>query len=115
MASINGFYAGFFTGSGGNGISLFILRDGLLVGADAGPVLFDGRYNANADGSYSGSVKVSIPAGVTVVQGQTAPQGGSSYEVNINLAADFLSRPYFEVQTPLGRVNVRLQKLRELE
>lgn len=85
-----------------------------MAGADMGGVLFDGTYSAAEDGGFVGSVKVKVPAGVTVIQGVTAPPAGLTYEVPLRMPANFLSEPYFEITTPLGKVNARLQKMRDI-
>ncbi|TIX89157.1 hypothetical protein [Rhizobium sp. P44RR-XXIV] len=111
--SIDGFYAGYMTAAGGSGVALFILKEGALIGVDLGGVQFDGAYDLKSDGSYGGKVKVTVPPGVTIIQGITAPPTGMAYEVDLKLSATFLTDPYFEIVTPIGKVNARLQKLRD--
>ena len=111
---LDGIYAGYMAGTGGNGLALFTLMGGVLVGADMGGVIFDGAYSEDPDGGFSGSVVVKVPAGVTVIQGVTAPPQGLRYEVPLRMPTNFLAEPYFEITTPLGKINARLQKLRDL-
>lgn len=111
--SLDGFYAGYMTAAGGSGVALFILKDGILVGADMGGVQFDGSYSPGMDGDFTGTVTVKVPAGVTVIQGVTAPPAGLRYEVALRLPGDFATEPFIEITTPLGKVNARLQKLRD--
>lgn len=103
------------TAAGGSGLALFLLRAGVLVGADLGGVQFDGTYEQDKEGVYTGSVVVRVPAGVTVIQGVTAPPAGLKYEVPLRLPANFAEEPFIEITTPLGKVNARLQKLRGVE
>jgi hypothetical protein len=111
----NGIYAGFMTATtGASGMALFVLSNGVLSGADLGGVTFDGDYTVNQNGDAEGSVKVQVPEGITVIQGVTAPPGGLKYEVPILLPAQSKDYPFFLISTPLGKVNVRLQKLRAL-
>lgn len=112
--SINGFYAGYMTGVGGSGVAIFTFKDGVIVGADMGGVLFDGTYAPNEQGQLVGQVLVNVPEGVTVIQGITAPAGGLRYEVDLALSPDFLTEPYIKIKTPIGNINARLQKLRDL-
>lgn len=112
--SINGFYTGYMSGVGGNGVALFVFRDGAIVGADMGGVQFDGQYTQNENGAYEGTVAVSVPPGVTVIQGVTAPPAGLRYEVPLSIPQDFVHSPYIEISTPLGAVNARLSKIRDL-
>ena len=111
---LSGIYAGYMAAAGGQGMALFVFNSGVIAGADMGGVQFDGSYRTNDDGTFTGTVDVKIPAGVTVIQGVTAPPAGLQYQVPLSMPADFISQPYFELTTPLGRVNVRLQKLRDL-
>lgn len=111
--SIDGYYAGYMTGVGGSGVAIFSFRDGIIVGADMGGVLFDGDYASNATGQFIGKVTVKVPEGVTVIQGITAPPGGLEYSVDLRLSQDFLSEPFIEISTPIGKINARLQKLRD--
>lgn len=112
--SINGFYAGYMTGVGGSGVAIFAFQNGVIVGADMGGVLFDGSYAPDDEGSLVGRVVVNVPEGVTVIQGVTAPAGGLRYEVDLALSPDFLTEPYIKIKTPIGSINARLQKLRDL-
>lgn len=111
--NINGFYTAFMSGIGGNGIAIFTFKDGIIIGADMGGVLFDGNYAPNETGQFIGKIIVKVPQGVTIIQGHTAPLGGMQYEVDLKLNPTFLSEPYFEIVTPIGNVNARLQKLRD--
>lgn len=112
--SISGFYTGYFAGSAGNGLALFVMRDGVLVGADVGGVQFDGNYAETNDGKLAGTVSVTVPPNATIVQGVTAPPQGMKYEVSISIPANFVDHPYIELVTPFGRVNVRMVKMREI-
>ena len=112
-SELNGFYAGFFSGAGGEGLALFIIKDGVIAGTDAGGVLFDGTYAAIESG-WSGPVKVKAPANVTLVQGVTTGPAGLEYEVPIFLPKNFLAEPYLSAQTPLGPVNFKLKRIRDV-
>ena len=112
---LDGFYVGYFTGLGGSGQALFILRQGVLVGADPLGVRFDGTYALNKDGSnYVGAVMVAAPPNGQLVQGVNSGPAGLSYEVPLALPADFISSSFLSLDTPLGPVNVRLELLRTL-
>ncbi len=112
--TIDGFYVGYMTAAGGNGMAIFVFKEGVLVGSDMGGVLFDGAYAQTTSGEYQGTVSVQVPGGVTVIQGVTAPPAGLRYDVPLSMPADFLNQPFIGITTPLGKVNVKLQKLRDL-
>ena len=112
---LDGFYVGYMTGKG-YGVVLFVFRGNTIVGVDAGGVKFDGKYTFNSENSlYSGEVTVSAPPNSELVQGiQTGP-AGITYKVPFSMPENFLNEPYIKVETPFGSVNVRLEKLRDLD
>lgn len=111
---MNGFYAGYFAGGAGNGLAMFVIVDGKISGADMAGVSFDGDFSENKESQLAGTVSVRVPPGVTVVQGITAPAQGLKYEVPFIFPKKFDEEPFLELRTPLGNVNVRLQKVRDL-
>lgn len=112
---LDGFYSGFMTSASGHGLVLFVFRNGVVVGVDAGGVRFDGTYRFDeAAHQFVGQMIVSVPPNTTLIQGATSGPEGMTYEVPFNLPHDFLSQPFIPVKTPLGSVNVRLEKVRDL-
>lgn len=115
FAELNGFYAGYMSGSAEQGLAVFIFCNGALVGADFAGTRFDGRVKSKSDdGSYECNVSVSLPPGGQTIQGVPTGPNGLDYNVTFTLPGDFSARPFFHVETPLGGVNVRLQKVRDL-
>lgn len=112
MSEIEGFYACFMSGTEGNGFAMFVFKDGQIAGSDALGVLFDGNYNSNDGNGYSVSIKVSIPKNGQVIQGVTAGPEGMTYTVDFELPKSFLEDDFVAIQTPLGAINFRLQKIR---
>jgi hypothetical protein len=111
---LDGFYVGYMTGVG-YGVVLFAFKDDFIIGVDAGGVRFDGKYSKAADlQSYVGKITVTAPANINLVQGVNTGASGLTYEVEFSMPEDFLSRPYISVSTPIGPVNVKLEKLRDL-
>lgn len=113
--SWEGFYSGYMSGSDGQGFAMFIFANGAIAGADPLGVKFDGNYEIQADGSLAGKVTVSVPAGGTVIQGASAGPAGIKYEVVISFSPNAFVLDFVKLETPLGPVNLRLVKLRELE
>ncbi len=111
----NGFYASYMSGSDGQGFAMFVFSNGTIVGADPLGVKFDGVYQTSDDGSLTGKVTVSVPPGGTVIQGASAGPGGLTYEVPISLAPNAFSLDYLKLETPLGPVNLRMVKLRDVD
>lgn len=112
---IDGFYLGYMSAVGGYSVVLFVFKDNVIVGADAGGVKFDGAYTLNPDsGSYNGSIKVTAPANITLVQGKTTGEDGLTYNVNFSMPENFLNQPFITIATPYGSVNVKLEKIRDM-
>lgn len=114
MAAIDGIYAGYMTGAEVNGFATFVFLKGIISGVDPLGVMFDGTYTAHAEG-YTVSVTVKIPSGGTVIQGASAGPDGISYNVQLQFSADFAEQDFIRIDTPLGAVNLRLKKIRDLE
>jgi hypothetical protein len=109
---MDGFYAGYFTGTGGNGIAMFVLQNGVIVGVDAMGVKFDGNYEAVENG-FRLKVKISAPAGGTLVQGMSTGSTGLTYEIDTIIPGTLDSIPYLTIPTPFGPVNSKFKKLRD--
>lgn len=111
---VDGFYVAFVTGTGGQGIALFVFRDGVVVGSDMAGVKYDGSYRL-IDGGLGLEVtaRVRAPGGVNLVQGRVTPPEGYSYSLTIRVPLGEESS-FFRVETPLGPVNAKLVKLRGL-
>jgi hypothetical protein len=112
--TIDGIYAAYMTGSDGQGFGMFVFLGGVLSGADPLGVRFDGDYAEASDGSVTGTVTVTVPPDGTVIQGVSTGSSSMTYQVPLSLGADFATVPYFSLVTPLGTVNIKLEKLKDL-
>jgi hypothetical protein len=112
--AIDGIYAAYMTGTGGQGFGMFVFQGGVLSGADPLGVKFDGTYKSSDDGKISGTIKVTVPPEGTVVQGVSVGSSPLTYEVPLLLESDLQAMGVFRLDTPLGPVNVKLEKLRGL-
>lgn len=109
---MEGFYVGYFTGEAGNGLAMFTLLKGVIVGVDAQGVCFDGNYEP-AEKGYKVLVKISAPPGGTLVQGVSTGTMGLKYEVETTIPGALETVPYLTIPTPFGAVNVKFKKLRD--
>lgn len=109
-----GFYATYMSASDGQGFAMFVFSNNVIVGADPLGVKFDGTYEACDDGSLVGRVTVTVPPGGTVIQGASAGPNGMTYEVPISFEAGAFSLDFVKLETPLGPVNIRMNKLRDV-
>jgi hypothetical protein len=112
--TMDGIYAAYMTGTDGQGFAMFVFHNGILSGADPLGVRFDGMYQSTEDGKISATIKVTVPPEGTVVQGVSVGSSPLIYEVPLLLEADLESVGVFRLDTPLGPVNVKLEKLRGL-
>lgn len=112
MTTWDGFYAGYMHSSGGQGFAMFVFREGVIAGADPLGVEFDGHYAVREDGSMAGHVSVVVPPNTTLIQGVTTGASGMKYDVPIDLPSGAFEAPFVRLDTPLGPVNLRMQKLR---
>lgn len=91
---------------------MFILSNGILIGADPLGVLFDGSYVPDANGGFTGTVTVKAPPNGELVQGVTTGPDGLVYEVGVEIPPDFEAKAFITLTTPLGPVNFILKRLR---
>lgn len=110
----NGIYAVYMTGVEGQGFAMMLFQNGVLTGADPLGVLFDGKYEVADDQSLDGMLRVTVPGGATTIQGASFGPDGFAYEVHLHIEDVARKGGYFNVVTPLGNVNVRLELLRAL-
>lgn len=112
---MDGFYVGYMTAVDGYGVVLFVFKGEKIVGADAGGVKFDGTFKQEqVTGVYEGSIVVSAPPNIKLVQGVETGPTGLKYEVPFTMPSNFLAAPFITVSTPFGTVNVKLEKLRDM-
>lgn len=110
---LDGFYALYYTGSVSSGFAMIVLRSGIVTGADAGGGLYDGNYAVNADKrTIEGTLKLTTPAGVSLVTGAPANQYASSQEIPFSFPAE-LNEQTVPIQTPTGPVNLKFKKIRD--
>ena len=106
-------YAGYMTASSGSSMGLFYLGDGILAGVDISGMKYDGTYELQLDGSYKGSLKYMIPSNTTVITGQSATED-TQVVMPLILPAEFWDGKVVRIETPLGLVNGRFEKIKDL-
>jgi hypothetical protein len=113
-SQIDGFYAAYFTSREMNGFAILAMRNGMIAGADQSGTLFDGQYQLTSTGSHDGQVTVNLPANGNSIQGVKTGSDGMSYTTEMSLPTDFLQRQFVRLDTPLGPVNMKLVRLRDI-
>lgn len=108
---MQGFYAFYYTGVSGFGHAVLIINDGIVTGADATGGVYDGRYTVGDGGEFEIEVTLTVPAGATLVTGQTLTDEFSK-TISAKLRAGFADGQPVPVQTPMGPVNAIFKKVR---
>jgi hypothetical protein len=112
---VDGIYTMTYLGASGDwGMGMLVLRQGIVVGADAVGGLYDGRYIETPD-SLNVEMAMTVPAGVTLVQG--TPARPTAYQVPFNVTipkASLEKSTPILVQLPPGPVNLIVKRIRAL-
>tara|TARA_Y100001001_G_C7843981_1_gene251649 strand:- start:133 stop:507 length:375 start_codon:yes stop_codon:yes gene_type:complete len=113
--SFEGIYAAYFAGKLGNSLGMFIFRDGEVSGADYGGGVYDGHYEVNQDGkTYSIDVTFVLPSESQSITGAKADSGPLKMDTHFTLPRNIDPDTVHELRTPIGPINARFQKIREI-
>jgi hypothetical protein len=107
-------YVAYLTGVAGQSIGLFYIGDGIIAGVDAGTMQYNGAYVANKDGSMEGAVEYVIPGGTPLITGAPASLTPTRVTVKLALPKGFDDGRVVAIETPLGPVNAKFEKLRDI-
>lgn len=107
-------YAAYFTGAIGVSLGLFIVGDGIISGVDAGGIKYDGTLTTMEDQSLKGAVRFTLSPGQQLITGAIAASL-QDFIVPLHLPTHFADGAIVEIQTPLGPVNARFEKLRDID
>ena len=111
---MDGFYQAFLTGRAGSNVAVFIIRGGVIIGVDASGMGYDGEIQPKNDGSgFVCKVVYVIPAGVPLITGASPLPEPQRAPLTFDLPINFNGQ-VITIVTPLGPVNVRFQKVRDL-
>jgi len=115
---LEGMYRLDFAGVAGFGVAALVLKDGTVFGSDVAGVQYDGTYEpTGAPGEVSVSLTLTVPPGVTLVQGVVADHRGFTFQVGpqkLNLLKPGEVTIATPVGGPRGVVRARISKLRNL-
>jgi hypothetical protein len=112
---MDGFYAAFLTGRGGNTIVLLAVKAGMLVGVDAGGLKYDGTAQPLPDGSVRFEVRYVVQPGTQLITGMGSVGTPTPVQLDFVAPKDFSSGVIITIQTPLGPVNAKFSKLRDFD
>ncbi|MBZ9851222.1 hypothetical protein LB565_24855 [Mesorhizobium sp. CA14] len=110
---IDGFYTAYFSGLAGNSIGIFVFKEGLVVGADAGGGRYDGEYALTDDGKHIEAKIHFTPAmGNQTITGISADAEPGGVEVPLRLPVEFNRTDVHRIETPIGPINAKFDKIR---
>lgn len=110
---IDGFYAAYFTGSAGNSIGIFVSRDGIVAGADAGGGRYDGTYRISDDRrKVLTDIRFNLPVGNYSITGLTADAQPITVDIHLELPIEFNRNDIHRLETPIGPINAKFDKIR---
>ncbi|MCD9146631.1 hypothetical protein [Pseudophaeobacter flagellatus] len=110
---MNGIYAVYYTGVSGMGNGVIVLLDGVVSGADVAGGIYDGTFSSIENGKISIEVNFTVPAGATLVTGQTLPNA-LTQQISAHLEQTFANGNPVRLETQMGPVNAIFKKLRSL-
>ena len=112
---MNGIYAAYVTGKAGNSIILFVIINGTNTGVDVGGMKYDGSIKEKDDKTgYTCSLVYVVPAGVGLITGGAPLTSSTPVPLTFDLPLRFMEPIITRIETPLGPVNARFEKLKDL-
>lgn len=110
-----GLYSAFVTGVAGNSMLALYIGDGVIAGVDFGTGKYDGAYTDTEDGGITGVLNFSIAPNRPMITGGVSPaQPMPAIPITFDFPPNFEEGRIVALQTPLGPVNVRFEKVRDL-
>jgi len=111
---MDGIYLASITGRAGVSTLMLVIIRGMLVGVDFGRVRYDGEVRQTPSGEYDVSVVYAVPPGAHLVTGQTTGPRSMLVPLSFTLPSDFADGRVITIETPLGSLKARFEKLRDL-
>jgi len=113
-AMTDGFYAGYMTARAGTSVLLLIIKDQKITGVDIGGLKYDGEITENKDGGFHFSVVYLVPPGTSLITGSPPATSPQRVPLELDLPKTFANGQTIRIETPLGPLNARFERLRDL-
>jgi hypothetical protein len=108
----DGIYLAYFAAELGTSLGIFMLKDGVLCGADLGNGIYDGKLTVADSGKrLVGSIEFRTAQGGTMITGASSDLP-VSYSTEVELSLDGVD--FHSVSTISGPINVRFEKVRSI-
>ena len=108
----NGIYIAYFSAELGTTMGIFLIRDGILVGADVGGGLYDGNYTQSGSRA-EGRVTFKTRGASTSITGASSDVP-MNYDSTFHFSLPLEDADYHLITSPAGRAHVRFERLRGL-
>jgi hypothetical protein len=112
---MDGFYAGYLTGRGGNSVVLLAIKSNSIVGVDAGGMKYDGSVEPATNGGFTFHVTYTVPPGTPLITGMGGVAVATPVSLDFMVPSDFASGRVLTIETPFGPVNAKFSKLRDFD
>ena len=112
---MDGYYAAYLTGRGGNTVLLLAIKSSSLIGVDAGGLKYDGTVEPASDGGFKFHVKYIIQPGTPLITGMGSVATPTPVSLDFTVPADFASGTIVTIHTPFGPINAKMSKLRDFD
>lgn len=109
MSIVEGIYTAYLTGAAGQGMAMFVFRDGKIAGADIAGLTFAGNYEVK-DAQLIGEVRYRMPADSVSITGASFQQGSDNIVVPLSLPEAIDPTETYHIDTPIGPLNAKFVK-----
>ncbi|MCB1478607.1 MAG: hypothetical protein KDJ62_07000 [Rhodobiaceae bacterium] len=109
MSAVDGIYTAYLTGVAGQGMAMFVFKDGKISGADVAGLVFSGSYNIT-NKKLIGEVVYQMPAGSTSITGASFDQHSDNIVVPLELPEIIDPTETYRINTPIGPLNAKFVK-----
>lgn len=109
MSKVEGIYTAYLTGAAGQGMTMFVFKDGKIAGADVAGLTFSGNYEINGS-RLVGEVSYRMPAGSVSITGASFQQSSDNIVVPLSLPEEIDPNETYRVDTPIGPLNAKFVK-----
>ncbi|HMS95446.1 MAG TPA: hypothetical protein PKA03_09545 [Tabrizicola sp.] len=106
---IDGIYTAYLTGIAGQGIAMFVFKDGKISGADMSGLTFSGSFKSDK-GRIVGNISYVMPAGSVSITGASFEKASGKLDVPIDLPETLDPLETYRVNTPIGPLNAKFIK-----
>ena len=105
----DGIYTAYLTGKAGQGMAMFVFKDGKIAGADMSGLTFSGSFSIE-DGRASGTIAYQMPQGSVSITGVEFGKPSDKINVPFHLPIEIDKKETYRINTPIGPLNARFIK-----